>query len=107
MGELNALIHQPTRLRIMAALVSLDQGDKADFVFLRNLLNLTDGNLSVHIQRLEEASYAAVEKAFVGRRPKTWIWVTPQGRAAFAAHVEALEQIMHIGQMSDSEGKPE
>jgi DNA-binding MarR family transcriptional regulator len=97
MGELDALIHQPTRLRIMAALVSLDRGEKADFTFLRDLLELTDGNLSVHIQRLEEAGYAAVEKVFVGRRPKTWIWATPQGRAAFAAHVEALEQIMYVG----------
>ena len=85
MSELNPLIHQPTRLRIMAALTSLDEGDKADFTFLRDLLDLTDGNLSVHLQRLEEAGYAAVEKTFVGRRPKTWIWVTSEGRASFAA----------------------
>lgn len=94
MAELNSLIHQPTRLRIMAALISLAEGDKADFTFLRDLLELTDGNLSVHIQRLEEAGYAAVEKTFVGRRPKTWIWATPEGRAAFAAHVDALEAIV-------------
>ena len=94
MSELNPLIHQPTRLRIMAALASLDEGDRADFGFLRDLLKLTDGNLSVHIQRLEEAGYAAVEKTFVGRRPKTWIWVTLEGRAAFAAHVDALEAIV-------------
>jgi DNA-binding MarR family transcriptional regulator len=94
MSELNPLIHQPTRLRIMAALVSLDEGEKVDFGFLRNLLELTDGNLSVHLQRLEEAGYAAVAKTFVGRRPKTWIWVTPEGRAAFAAHVDALEAIV-------------
>jgi len=95
MAELNPLIHQPTRLRIMAALVGLDDGDKADFTFLRDLLELTDGNLSVHLQRLEEAGYVAVEKAFVGRRPKTWLRVTPEGRDAFTTHVDALERIIH------------
>ncbi len=95
MAGLNPLIHQPTRLRIMAALVGMDEGDKADFTFLRDLLGLTDGNLSVHIQRLEEAGYVAVEKTFVGRRPRTWIWAAPEGRAAFAAHVDALERIIH------------
>ena len=96
MSELNPVIHQPTRLRIMAALVGLEWGDKADFTFLRDLLKLTDGNLSVHLQRLEEAGYAAVEKTFVGRRPKTWIWATPTGRTAFAAHVTALAQVLGL-----------
>ena len=94
MGELNPLIHQPTRLRIMAALVSLDEGDKADFTFLRDLLELTDGNLSVHLQRLEGAAYVAIDKAFVRRRPRTWIRATSAGRAAFSAHVDALEAIV-------------
>ena len=98
MGKLNPLIHQPTRLRIMAALVSLDEGDKADFTFLRDLLELTDGNLSVHLQRLEEAGYVIVEKTFVQRRPKTWIWAAPEGRADFAAYVDALEAIVGLAQ---------
>ena len=94
MSELNPLIHQPTRLRIMAALMSLDKGDKAGFTFLRDLLELTDGNLSVHLQRLEDAEYVTIEKMFVRRRPKTWIWATPAGRAAFSAHLDALEAIV-------------
>jgi DNA-binding MarR family transcriptional regulator len=94
MDELNSLIHQPTRLRIMAALVSLDAGEKVDFKFLRDLLELTDGNLSVHLYKLEEAAYVMVEKVFVERRPKTWIWATTEGRDAFAAHVDALEAIV-------------
>jgi DNA-binding MarR family transcriptional regulator len=94
MAELNPLIHQPTRLHLMAALVSLEQGERADFVFLRDLLGLTDGNLSTHLFKLEEAGYIAVEKTFEGRRPKTWVWVTNEGREAFAAHVDALEQII-------------
>lgn len=93
--ELNPLIHQPTRLRIMAALVSLDREDRADFVFLRDLLELTDGNLSVHLQRLEEAGLVKVKKTFVGRRPKTWVWATTHGYESFDAHVSALEQIIY------------
>ncbi len=94
MTELNPIVHQPTRLRIMAALVSLPEGDRADFTLLRDLLELTDGNLSVHLRRLEEAGYVTVEKTFVGRRPKTWLQATAAGREAFAAHVDALEEII-------------
>ncbi len=98
MTELNPIIHQPTRLRIMAALVALDEGEKVEFSFLRDLIGLTDGNLSVHLQRLEEAGYVRIEKGFVGRRPKTWVWATPEGRAAFAAYVDALERILQAQQ---------
>nr|HID12201.1 transcriptional regulator [Anaerolineae bacterium] len=94
MAELNPLIHQPTRLRIMAALVSLDRDERVDFTFLRDLLHLTDGNLSAHLRVLEDAGYVGVEKTFVERRPKTWIWATSEGRDAFAAHVDALETII-------------
>ncbi len=94
MAELNPLIHQPTRLRVMAALVSLDEGDKVDFTFLRDTLDVTAGNLSIHLQRLEEAGYITVEKTYVGRRPKTWVWATTKGRDAFAEHVSALEEIL-------------
>jgi DNA-binding MarR family transcriptional regulator len=94
MADLNRLIHQPTRLRIMAALVSLDEGDKAEFAFVRDLLDLTDGNLSVHLRRLEEAEYVVIDKQFVRRRPKTWVWATAAGREAFSAHIDALEAIV-------------
>ncbi len=94
MPELDPLIHQPTRLRIMAALVSLSEGDRVDFGFLQELLDLTPGNLSVHLQKLEEAGYVVVEKTFVNRRPKTWIAATSKGRDAFANHVAALEEII-------------
>jgi len=96
MAELNPIIHQPTRLRIMATLVSLEKDEKADFVFLRDFLELTDGNLSVHLSKLEGAEYVMVEKAFVKRRPKTWICATMDGRNAFAAHVDALEAIVGL-----------
>lgn len=94
MATLNPLIHQPTRLRIMAALIALDEGDRVEFTFLQDLLGLTPGNLSVHLQKLEEAGYVVVEKGFVKRRPKTWVAATPEGREAFAAHVDALEEVL-------------
>lgn len=95
MATLDSLIHQRTRLRIMAALASLDEDEQVDFTFLRDLLELTDGNLSVHLQRLEDAGYVAIEKTFVDRRPKTQVRLTEEGRAAFAAYVDTLEQIIH------------
>jgi DNA-binding MarR family transcriptional regulator len=79
----------------MAALASLDEDEQVDFTFLRDLLELTDGNLSVHLQRLEDAGYVAIEKTFVDRRPKTQVRLTEEGRAAFAAYVDTLEQIIH------------
>jgi DNA-binding MarR family transcriptional regulator len=94
LSELNPLIHQPTRLRIMAALISLEPNEKADFGFLRDLLELTDGNLSVHLQKLEEAGYVKIEKTFEGRRPKTWISISPEGHDAFSEHIDALEAIV-------------
>jgi DNA-binding MarR family transcriptional regulator len=78
----------------MAALVALDEGDRMEFTFLQDLLGLTPGNLSVHLQKLEEAGYVVVEKGFVKRRPKTWVTATSEGREAFAAHVDALEAIL-------------
>jgi len=101
MPQLDPVIHQPTRLRIMAALVSLGEGDKVDFIFIQDLLQLTPGNLSVHLQKLEEAGYITVEKTFVDRRPKTWLWATPAGRQAFADHVNALEAIIGGSHASD------
>ena len=65
MAELNEIIHQPVRLRVMAALITLEQNDEVDFTYLRNLLEVTDGNLGAHLAKLEEAGYIAVNKTFV------------------------------------------
>ncbi len=95
MPELDPIIHQPVRLQIMAALTALPEEAQMGFVALREMLELTDGNLSIHLRKLEEAGYISVEKAFVGRKPRTFIAVTPQGRAAFEAHVQALQAILN------------
>jgi DNA-binding MarR family transcriptional regulator len=94
MAELNEIIHQPVRLRIMAALVTLEPANEVDFTYLRDLLDVTDGNLGAHLRKLEEAGYIAVNKTFVERKPRTFVSATPQGRQVFQEHVKALESIL-------------
>ena len=94
MAELNETIHQPVRLRIMAALVTLEPTAEVDFAYLRRLLEVTDGNLGAHLRKLEEAGYIAVNKTFVERKPRTFVAATAAGRKVFQEHVEALESIL-------------
>lgn len=94
MPELDELIHQPVRLRIMAALTSLEAREQVDFSYLKDKLHLTDGNLGAHLRALEDAGYVLVEKTFVERRPKTFVAASAAGRKAFTAHVAALQAIL-------------
>ena len=94
MAELNIVIHQPVRLKIMSALVALESDDQVEFTYLRKLLKLTDGNLGAHLAKLEEARYIKIEKTFVERKPRTYVKATGKGRDAFADHVDALKQII-------------
>jgi DNA-binding MarR family transcriptional regulator len=94
MAELNAVIHQPARLRIMASLTALTRGRQIEFSGLAKMLDLTDGNLGSHLQTLETAGYVQIEKTFVDRKPKTLIAATVKGRNEFAEHVAALEEII-------------
>ncbi len=94
MTDLNETIHQPVRLRIMAALMALEAGNEVDFTYLRNLLEVTEGNLGAHLRKLEEAGYISVNKVFVERKPHTYVSVTAAGRKVFREHVAALESIL-------------
>jgi DNA-binding MarR family transcriptional regulator len=94
MAELNEIIHQTVRLRIMAALVTLEPTDEVDFTYLRDLLEVTDGNLGAHLRKLEEAGYIAINKTFVERKPRSFISTTSEGRRVFQEHVAALEAIL-------------
>ena len=94
MVELNETIHQPVRLRIMAALVTLEPGNEVDFTYLRDLLEVTDGNLGAHLRKLEEAGYITLNKTFVDRKPRTYVAVTAAERKVFQEHVAALESIL-------------
>ncbi len=96
------IIHQPVRLRIMAALNTLGSGEWLEFVALRSIIETTDGNLGAHLSTLEGARYVRIKKDFHGRRPRTRVAVTPQGREAFARYVAALHAILAPA-LSDSE----
>ena len=97
MSHFDELIHQPVRLQIMAALNSLDEESQLDFGTLRDLLGVTDGNLATHLRKLEDAGYVRITKTFVGRRPRTYVSITPEGRRAFSEHVQALREILGEG----------
>lgn len=94
MAKLNETIHQPVRLRIMATLVTLAESEEVDFTYLRDLLEVTDGNLGAHLRKLEDAGYIAINKTFVDRKPRTYTSVTAEGRKIFQEHVLALEAIL-------------
>jgi len=95
MAELDNIIHQPVRLRIMSSLVTLEPGEQVDFVYMRKILKLTDGNLGAHLTKLENAGYIKIEKTFIARKPRTFINATGKGRDAFQDHIAALQAIIH------------
>jgi DNA-binding MarR family transcriptional regulator len=88
--QLDELIHSRIRLAIMAVLVSVDQ---AEFTFLRDKVQTSDGNLSIHAKKLEEAGYLTIAKQFVGKKPQTTYQITEKGRSAFAEYID------HLGRM--------
>ena len=97
MSHFDELIHQPVRLQVMAALNALDEESQLDFGTLKELLSVTDGNLATHLRKLEDAGYVRITKTFVGRRPRTYVSITPKGRRAFSEHVQALHEILGEG----------
>jgi DNA-binding MarR family transcriptional regulator len=89
--QLNETIHQPVRLSILALLAHAKQ---VDFAFLRDHLGLRDANLSLHLSALESLGYVTIEKTFEQKRPRTWISLSPAGRAAFEEYLSVLRQIV-------------
>lgn len=94
MNEESLLIHQPTRLRIVAVLSTLEEDAKIDFPFLAKELELTEGNLGAHLRKLEDAGLVLEEKTFVARKPKTWLSLTGKGRRAFLRYLGELEELV-------------
>ena len=88
---LDETIHQSTRLRIMALLVSQAESDQVAYGFVQKTLGLTGGNLTTHLRKLEEADYLATTKEFLNSKPRTWLQATPEGRRAFAEYLRNLE----------------
>jgi DNA-binding MarR family transcriptional regulator len=97
-GELDPLLHERGRLAIVSVLAAVES---LTFTELRDELDMTDGNLSVHLQKLEEKGYVTITKQFVGRRPQTTCRLTRAGRQAFARYLDHLEAIVAQGR-----GKP-
>jgi DNA-binding MarR family transcriptional regulator len=79
----------------MATLNALRGASKLEFIELRKLLDITDGNLGTHLAALEKAAYIEVEKSFVGKKPRTRLSLTRSGRRAFEEHVQYLRDIIH------------
>ena len=98
MATLNEIIHQPARLRIMAVLAGLAPETQVTFNYLKDALDLTDGNLGAHLHKLEEVGYVTISKTFVRKKPQTYAEITEAGRQAFAEHSAALSDILKNGQ---------
>lgn len=98
MTDLDPVIHAPARLRIVTALnEALADGDELTFPLLQKLLGMTAGNLTTHLGKLEAAGYVATSKTFAGRKPVTYVSLTPAGRAAFRAYRTHLLDLLGGG----------
>ena len=89
--DIDKLIHEPARLNIMAQLYVVES---ADFIFLMHRTQLTWGNLSSHMSKLETAGYIEVEKEFVDKKPHTTLALTEKGRAAFQSYRKVMQQVL-------------
>ncbi len=89
--EIDDIIHGRVRLALMAF---LSGASTADFTDLKKRIGVTDGNLSIHIRKLEEAGYISVEKRFKSRRPQTLCHLTESGRAAWIEYIARMESLL-------------
>lgn len=92
--ELNRLIHEPARLAIMSI---LDQVGEADFLYLKREGNLTQGNLSSHLAKLEQAGYVQIKKTFKGKLPLTLCSLTTEGQEVLSDYRRSMSQILYLG----------
>lgn len=94
--QLDELIHQSTRLRIMTALQVLPDEEWIEFVRLKAMTQMSDGNLGSHLETLSKAGYIEVEKSFVGKKPQTRVRTTGSGRIAYRNHINALKTLLDM-----------
>ena len=93
--KLNKAFDHRIRLGIMSILMV---NDWVDFGNLKEMLDLTDGNLATHISALEKQAYLEIQKQFIGKKPNTSYKATPEGKAAFLEHLAALEALLNKNQ---------
>lgn len=91
---LDPVIHAQARLRVTVALATLPSEDRITFPRLRSLLDMTAGNLSTHLRKLEDAGYVAITKTHERRTPVTYVALTEAGRRAFADYQAALRALL-------------
>jgi DNA-binding MarR family transcriptional regulator len=91
LSDLDRVVHSPTRLKILLVLMSVVE---ADFTFISQAADLTRGNLSANLAKLEEAGYVKIEKKFIDRVPKTIVSITPEGQKALAEYSSILGPIL-------------
>lgn len=91
LGDLNKAFENKIRLGIMSALLV---NDYLNFNSLKDLLDVTDGNLATHLKSLEKSKYVTFKKEFLGRKPNTKYSATEEGRAAFTKHIKAIEKLL-------------
>lgn len=94
--NLNKAFNNKIRLGIMSALVV---NEFLDFKSLKNLLEVTDGNLASHATALEELQFIRIEKSFIGKKPNTKYFITPQGKSSFQGHLDGLAEILRSTNM--------
>ncbi|MFI6901969.1 winged helix-turn-helix domain-containing protein [Nonomuraea sp. NPDC050394] len=92
--ELDPVIHAQARLKVVATLSTLADGDRLAFPGLKDVLGMTAGNLSVHLSKLEEAGYVEITKTHKGRTPVTYVALTKRGRAAFDEYTKAIRALL-------------
>ena len=97
MDDLDPVIHATVRLKLMAALTALDRGDGLSFPRLQDLLDLTGGNLTTHLRKLEEAGYVEVTRTGAGRGSRSHVAATDEGRVALTRYRQALADILGGG----------
>lgn len=93
-AELDPLIHAPARLRIIATLAALSEGDTLTFTRLQQLTGLTPGNLITHLRKLEDAKYIHSKKSGTGRASLTSVALTPHGRSALDSYTTTLRDLL-------------
>lgn len=92
--ELDPVIHAQARLRVVACLATLPEGDRLAFPRLQEMLDMTAGNLSTHLRKLEDASYVKIVKTHEARMPVTYVALTTKGRAAFEQYTSDLRRLL-------------
>ena len=94
MTELDPVIHAEARLRVIASLAAIGEGNRISFSKLRKMLDMTAGNLSTHLRKLEDAQYILVDKKIEERTPATYVGITVKGRSAFHDYRASLRAVL-------------